>query len=53
MIERVIEIIKENKRKRESGELISIPWHSLHRLNKILPGIEQKHYVIVTANQKV
>lgn len=52
MIDRVIIGLEENKRRRDSGELISIPW-TLPRLSKVLPGIVQKRYTIVTANQKV
>ena len=52
MIERVIKTLEENKFRRDSGELIAIPW-PLPRLSKVLPGIVQKRYTIVTANQKV
>lgn len=44
--------LAENKRKRLSGEIISIPWN-LPRLSNVLPGIEPEKIIIVTAGPKV
>lgn len=49
---RVIEELTENKRRRENGETIAIPW-SLPRLSSILPGITQGRINLVSANSKV
>lgn len=48
----VILELESNKYKRESGELIAIPW-TLPRLSNVLPGISKGRYVICSANQKV
>lgn len=44
--------LRENKRKRLSGEIISIPWN-LPRLSNVLPGIEPEKIVIVTAGRLI
>lgn len=44
--------LAENKQRRLSGEIISIPWN-LPRLSNVLPGIEPEKIVIVTAGPKV
>lgn len=44
--------LAENKRRRLSGEIISIPWN-LPRLSNVLPGIEPEKLIIVTAGPKV
>lgn len=49
----VIKSIRDNRHKRLIGEEISLPWHKLPRLSKVLPGIIPENYTIVTANQKV
>jgi hypothetical protein len=48
----VINKLKYNRQKRLNGDLVAIPW-SLPRLADTLPGIQQAHYVIITANAKV
>ncbi|MFW5794660.1 MAG: hypothetical protein ACOCV1_04160 [Bacillota bacterium] len=50
---KVFSSIKENKSKRERGEIISIPWSGLPKLSKAIPGVIKENYCIVTANQKV
>jgi hypothetical protein len=50
---KTLESLKYNKRRREKGDLISIPWFKLPRLNKVLPGVMKSTYNIVSANQKV
>lgn len=50
---KVFDSIKENKSRRERGEIISIPWISLPKISRALPGIIKENYCIVTANQKV
>ena len=44
--------LETNKTKRENGDVIAIPWQ-LNRLSSVLPGIVQRHFTIITANQKV
>ena len=44
--------LRENKEKRLSGEIISIPW-SLPRLSRVLPGIEPEKIIVCTAGPKV
>jgi len=50
---KVIEDIKNNKKRRLEGKLNCIPWRSFPKLCTKIPGIEQEQYVIVTANSKV
>lgn len=50
--EKVIKDIKENKRRRLNGDIISVPF-SFPRLSEYIPGVQQGEYVIVTANSKV
>ncbi len=45
--------IRNNKKRRISGDLIAIPWPSMSRLNTVLPGVEMGKIVIISANQKV
>lgn len=52
MYENIVGVIKKNRDLRLNNKLISIPW-SLPRLSKVLPGIVQGTYVILTANSKV
>jgi replicative DNA helicase len=51
--ERVLDNIKENKRIKESGGIIAIPW-SKHfpRLSKVLPGVRKGMYTIITSGPK-
>lgn len=49
---RVYDNISNNKRIRDSGNFVCIPWN-LPRLSAILPGVQRAKYQIVTANSKV
>lgn len=49
---RVYNSISSNKRIRDSGGFVCIPW-DLPRLSNVLPGIQRAKYVIVTASSKV
>lgn len=49
----VIAGLNKNKEIRLQGKLLGIPWVDLPKLNKVIPGIQKKRYVCVTANQKV
>lgn len=51
--QKVIDDIKNNRRRRLEGKLNCIPWESFPKLSSKIPGIEQEQYVIVTANSKV
>lgn len=51
LFENAISALKDSKRKRLEGDIVAIPW-SLPRLSKVLPGIEQRRYVLVTASPK-
>lgn len=53
MIERVIKELEENRQRRLNGDLIAIPWSTMPRLNKVLPGVQQGKYYIVGARTKV
>lgn len=52
MYKEVLEWLIENKRRRESGEIIAIPF-GFPRLSEYLPGILQGNYYGVTASSKV
>lgn len=52
MIDRVIKRLEENRERRINGDIIAIPW-SLPRLSRVLPGIVQGRYNLVSANSKV
>jgi hypothetical protein len=45
--------IKRNKQIRLDGGYTCIPFLNLPKLGKIIPGIEQEKYYLVTANSKV
>lgn len=47
----VLEQIRRNRERRLSGELIAIPW-SLKNFSKIVPGVEQSKYYLISANPK-
>lgn len=53
IFERVIKELKKNKQARLEGKVNAIPWLSLPKLSTVLPGVQQKRYVICTANSKV
>lgn len=50
--DRVVTQIQENKKARDSGDIVNIPM-PFPRLAKYLPGIQKGRYIGVTANQKV
>lgn len=52
IFKRVYQNILENKRVREEGGYVCIPW-DLPRLSTILPGIQRAKYYIITASSKV
>lgn len=52
MIDRVIQRLKDNRDRRLRGEVIAIPW-SLPRLSRVLPGIVQGRYNLISASPKV
>lgn len=49
---RVLEEIKENKARRERGEIVNIPF-PFPKFSAHVPGIQKGRYIGVTANQKV
>ena len=49
---RVLEEIKENKERRERGEIVNIPF-PFPKFSAHVPGIQKGRYIGVTANQKV
>lgn len=51
LYEDVLSELSNNKKKRQSGDVISIPW-SLPRLSTVLPGIEQGRYNLISASPK-
>lgn len=51
MIDKVINSLEENRRRRINGDLIAIPW-TLPRLSRVLPGVRQRHYTIITSQTK-
>jgi hypothetical protein len=48
---KVLDEIRKNREKRLSGELIAIPW-SLSNFSRIVPGVEQGKYYLISANPK-
>lgn len=52
IFDRVLEGFKENKLKRERGDIVNIPF-PFPRFSKFIPGIQKGRYIGVTANQKV
>lgn len=51
MIDRVINTLESNRARKLNGDLIAIPW-SLPRLSRVLPGVRQKHYTIISSQSK-
>ncbi len=51
--DRVVQELEGNKKLREKGDIISLPWTSMPKLSTRLPGVQQGRYIIVTANSKV
>jgi hypothetical protein len=51
--DRVLHSIKENKRVKESGGIIAIPWSKqFPRLSKVLPGVRKGQYTIISSGTK-
>lgn len=50
---RVLEELFHNKKLREEGKFVAIPWLSFPKLMTVIPGILKKRYTIITANSKV
>lgn len=50
---RVRKELFDNKKVREEGKIIAIPWLNLPKLSTVIPGVQKGRYVIVTANSKV
>ena len=42
----------KNRERRLNDELIAIPWKSLPRLSKVIPGIQQAKYIVLSAGPK-
>lgn len=51
--ERVLNTIEQNAAIRRNGGYIAIPWLSLPKLAKVIPGIQKGRYYLVSANSKV
>lgn len=51
--ERVLNTIESNAQLRRDGKYIAIPWLSLPKLSKVMPGIQQGRYYLVSANSKI
>lgn len=49
---RVLDEIKDNKKRREAGEIVNLPF-PFPRFSKYVPGIQKGRYIGITANQKV
>jgi hypothetical protein len=52
LFDNVFEQIKQNKRLREQGKDICIPF-PFQRFSQEIPGIQKGRYIITTANSKV
>lgn len=51
--DRVLNNIKKNKRIKESGGIVAIPWSKqFPRLSKVLPGVRRGQYTIITSGTK-
>jgi hypothetical protein len=48
----VISALEKNRDKRLQGESIAIPWRSLPRISKIIPGVEKGKYYLISASPK-
>lgn len=51
--ERVLNTIEDNAQLRRDGKYIAIPWLSLPKLSKVMPGIQKGRYYLVSANSKI
>lgn len=51
--QRVKEELLTNKKLKEEGKHIAIPWPNLPKLSTVLPGIQRGRYYICSANSKV
>lgn len=52
IFERVKEEIITNKKKREAGEDLVIPWKNFPKLSTAIPGVQRGRYVIITGASK-
>ena len=52
MIDEVIKKLEANRERRLNGDLIAIPWSTLPRLSKVLPGVRQGHYTLISSQTK-
>jgi hypothetical protein len=48
----VISSLEKNRGKRLLGEHIAIPWRTLPRLSRIIPGVEKGKYYLISASPK-
>lgn len=48
---KVLDNITRNRERRLTGELIAIPW-SLSNFSKVVPGVEQGKFILVSATPK-
>lgn len=53
IFDRVLDELERNKKAREEGKDIVLPWNNLPKLSTVIPGVQKGKYVIVTANSKV
>lgn len=52
LFDEALNAIKENKRVRDTGGVIAIPWKNLPGLTKVVPGIQKAKYNLITASSK-
>ena len=53
LFKRVREEILENKKLREAGKDIVLPWLRFPTLSELIPGVQRSRYIIITAASKV
>lgn len=53
LYKQIVQKIKNNKERRESGKDVCIRWKGFPRLSKLYPGVFKSCYYIISANQKV
>lgn len=52
LYESTINTIESNKKIRESGKIIAIPFYKMPRLSTVLPGVMKKRYSVISAGSK-
>lgn len=52
LFDKVLNEIEDNKRRREAGEIIAIPF-PFPRFSRFVPGVQKGRYILCTANSKV